>query len=146
MKIAVSFGSQVLSNEDLVSVYPEWTPMKIFSKTGIVSRHIVAEDETAIDLAEMAAQELFTSYGINVNNVDFLILCTQSSEYRLPSSACLLQKRLGIPTTAGAFTFDHGCSGFIYGLSMAKGLITGGMRRMSCWLHPRHIPSTVRCE
>ena len=60
-------------------------------------------------------------------DVDYLLLCTQLGEYRLQSSACLLQERLGLSRSIGAIAFDHGCSGFVYGLSLAKGLIVGGM-------------------
>ena len=55
------------------------------------------------------------------------MLCTQSPDYFLPSTACLLQDRLGIPTSAGAFDYNLGCSGCIYGMAMAKGLITAGI-------------------
>ena len=129
MKISFTLPETILTNSDLVRVYPEWTEEKIFAKTGIASRHVSSEGETALDLAERATRNLLDSYGLNIVEVDFLLLCTQSSEYRLPSSSCLLQNRLGIPTTAGALCFDHGCSGFIYGLSLAKGLIAGGMAK-----------------
>ena len=129
MKIAFILPEKILTNGDLVRVYPEWTEEKIFAKTGIASRHVSSEGETALDLAERATRNLLDSYGLDVAEVDFLLLCTQSSEYRLPSSSCLLQNRLGIPTTVGALCFDHGCSGFIYGLSLAKGLIAGGVAK-----------------
>ena len=129
MKISYYLPEAVLSNEKLVEVYPDWTVEKIFAKTGIASRHIVRGGESALDLAEGAAKKLFAAYGIDLASIDFLLLCTQSGEYKLPSSACLLQNRLGIPQTAGALAFDHGCSGFIYGLSLAKGLIAGGMAK-----------------
>ena len=129
MKFAYALASGVLSTEELVREYPEWTAEKVIAKTGVVSRHVASNGETALDLAERAAQKLFATCEVKVEDVDFLLLCTQSSEYRLPSSACLLQNRLGIPTSAGALTFDHGCSGFIYGLSLAKGLVSGGMAK-----------------
>ena len=129
MKISFTLPETILANSDLVRVYPEWTEEKIFAKTGIASRHVSSDGETALDLAERATRNLLDSYGLNVAEVDFLLLCTQSSEYRLPSSSCLLQNRLGIPTTAGALCFDHGCSGFIYGLSLAKGLVASGMAK-----------------
>ena len=129
MKFAYALASGVLSTEELVREYPEWTAEKVIAKTGVVSRHVASNDETALDLAERAAKKLFATCEVKVEDVDFLLLCTQSSEYRLPSSACLLQNRLGIPTSAGALTFDHGCSGFIYGLSLAKGLVSGGMAK-----------------
>ena len=128
MEIAYWLPEKTLSNAALVEMYPEWTEEKIYAKTGIASR-CIAHEETALDLAEQAAIRLFAFSGEEPSDVDFVILCTQSSEYRLPSSACLLQDRLNIPTTAGAITIDHGCSGFIYGLSIAKGLIVGGMAK-----------------
>ena len=127
MKICYYLPDAILANEQLVAIYPEWTEEKIYAKTGIVSRHVSSKGETALDLAERATRKLLNSYGLDTAEVDFLLLCTQSSEYRLPSSSCLLQNRLGIPTTAGALCFDHGCSGFVYGLSLAKGLIAGGV-------------------
>ena len=129
MKIAYELPIKTLTNDELVEIYPEWTAEKIFSKTGIVSRHIAIEDDSALVLGERAAKRLFSECDVNADEIDFVLLCTQSSEYKLPSSACLLQNRLSIPTTAGALTFDHGCSGFIYGLSLAKGLISGGMAK-----------------
>jgi len=129
MKIAYVLASGVLTTDDLVKEYPEWTSEKVVAKTGVVSRHVVVNGETALDLAERAAKELVSSCDVKVEDVDFLLLCTQSASYILPSSACLLQNRLGIPTSAGALGFDHGCSGFIYGLSLAKGLVSSGMAK-----------------
>ena len=129
MNIVYELASGVLSNESLVQMYPEWTVEKVFSKTGIALRHVATNTETALELAERAAKRLFSTGCVSAKEVDFILLCTQSSEYKLPSSSCILQNRLGIPTTSGALAFDHGCSGFIYGLSLAKGLITGGMAK-----------------
>ena len=129
MKIAYEFPEMTLTNVELVNIYPEWTAEKIVAKTGVVSRHVSGEGESAIDLAERAAKKLFSSCEVAVDEIDFLLLCTQSSEYKLPSSACLLHNRLGMPTSVGALAFDHGCSGFVYGLSLAKGLISGGMAK-----------------
>ena len=129
MKTSFYLPEVVLTNEKLVEIYPDWTVEKIFAKTGIAARHIARDGESALDLAEGAAKKLFALYSISPSSVDFLLLCTQSGEYKLPSSACLLQNLLGIPQTAGALSFDHGCSGFIYGLSLAKGLIAGGMAK-----------------
>ena len=128
IKTAYYLPENKLTNTDLVKLFPEWTEEKIIAKTGIAQRHI-SKSEAAIDLAEQAVKSLFKLEDINSGQVDYLLLCTQSSEYKLPSSACLLQNRLGIPTSAGALAFDHGCSGYIYGLSLAKGLIMGGMAK-----------------
>ena len=129
MQIEYFLPEALLTNADLVRRYPCWTEDKILAKTGIAVRHVAAGAESALDLGERAARRLLSERGIDAGEIDFLLLCTQSSEFKLPSSACLLQNRLGIPTTAGALSFDHGCSGFVYGLSLAKGMVVGGMAK-----------------
>lgn len=123
MKIAYSLPEKVLTNDELSSLYPEWPAEKILAKTGIGSRHVTRTGETATDLAEHAARKLFAEQGVKPGDVDFILFCTQSMLYKLPPSACVLQDRLGIPTTAGALDYDLGCSGFVYGLSLARGLV-----------------------
>lgn len=119
----------VLGNEELAARYPEWPAEKIEGKLGIRTRRIAAENETAGDLAYQAARKLFDSGRAKPEEIDFLLLCTQSPDYFLPTTACILQDRLGIPTTAGALDFNLGCSGYLYGLAMAKGLIASGSAR-----------------
>ena len=120
---------KVVSNEELVKEFPEWSVEKVAQKVGVNSRHVAAEDETAGDMAEKAARKLFAEYNVNPKDIDFLMLCTQSPDYFLPSTACILQDRLGIPTSAGAFDYNLGCSGCIYGMAMAKGLIAAGIAK-----------------
>lgn len=98
---------------------------RLTKKTGIYSRHICAENEIASDLAYKAADKLFNN-GVDKNNIDFLILCTQSPDYFLPTTACILQNRLGLSKNCGAFDYNLGCSGYIYGLSLAKGVVETG--------------------
>lgn len=98
---------------------------RLRKKTGISSRHIAADGETASDLAFAAAERLL-SQGHARDKVDFLIFCTQSPDYFLPPTACVLQERLSLPHACGAFDYDLGCSGYIYGLGMAKGFIESG--------------------
>lgn len=119
----------VVTNEELVKEFPEWSVDKVAQKVGVNSRHLAAKDETAGDMAEKAARKLFEEYQIDPRSIDFLMLCTQSSDYFLPSTACILQDRLGIPTSAGAFDYNLGCSGCIYGMAMAKGLIAAGIAK-----------------
>lgn len=104
-------------------LYGDWSAEKIYNKTGIRERRIASEDECASDLAERAAKKLFDSGVITPKEIDFIILATQSPDYILPTTACLLQHRLGIPTSAGAFDFNLGCSAYIYGLLLSKSLI-----------------------
>ena len=120
---------QVLTNEELVKGFPDWSIEKIAQKVGVNTRHIASENETAGDMAEKAARKLFDEYHIDPQSIDFILLCTQSPDYFLPSTACILQERLGIPKTAGAFDYNLGCSGCIYGMAVAKGLLSAGIAK-----------------
>ncbi|MDQ7878765.1 ketoacyl-ACP synthase III [Microbacterium sp. QXD-8] len=116
----------VLTNEDLAAQFPEWSVEKIAAKTGIDRRHISGPDEFSSDLATAAGEALFANHGIDPHSIEYLIVCTQSPDYYLPSTACLVQERLGLPTTTGATDITLGCSGYIYALGLAKGLIESG--------------------
>lgn len=127
--ISYYLPERIVTNEELLQEFPEWSVDKVAAKVGVNIRHLAASDETAGDMAEKAARKLFAEYGIKAEDVDFVMLCTQSPDYFLPSTACILQHRLGIPTTAGAFDYNLGCSGCIYGLAVAKGLIVAGIAK-----------------
>lgn len=127
--ISYYLPEKVVTNEELVQEFPEWSVEKVAVKVGVNSRHVAAEDEAATDLAEQAARKLFEENNISPSDIDFILLCTQSPDYHLPSSACILQDRLGIPTSAGAFDYNLGCSGCIYGMAVAKGLVAGGIAK-----------------
>lgn len=124
--IATHVPDTVLTNEELGARFPDWPAEKIFNKTGIRERRIAAHGETASDLAYAAAQKLFASGGAVPEEVDFLILCTQAPDYVLPTTACVLQARLGLSKDIGAIDVNLGCSGFVYCLSLAAGLIAAG--------------------
>ena len=127
--IAYYLPEKAVTNEELVKEFPEWSVEKVAQKVGVDSRHLAAEDETAGDMAEKAARMLFVEYQIDPKSIDFLMLCSQSPDYFLPSTACILQDKLGIPTSAGAFDYNLGCSGCVYGMAMAKGLIAAGIAK-----------------
>jgi 3-oxoacyl-[acyl-carrier-protein] synthase III len=121
--ISYYLPEKVLTNKDLVKEFPEWSVEKVASKIGIHQRHIAAENETATDMAVAAAEMLINEYKIEKTSIDFILLCTQSPDYFLPTSSCLIQERLLLKTSIGALDFNQGCSGFVFGLSLAKGLI-----------------------
>jgi len=121
--IAYYLPEKILTNADLASEFPEWTADKIAGKVGISERHISADDESATDMAVKAAENLFGQGIAKREEIDFVLLCTQSPDYPLPSSSCLIQKCLGLSRQCGAFDFNLGCSGYEYGLVVAKGLI-----------------------
>lgn len=114
---------------ELAAEFPGWQVEKIEKRTGILKRHIAAPGECASDLAIAAARKLFDSGACTPAEIDFVLLCTQTPDYFLPTTACVIQDRLGIPTSAGALDFNLGSSGFVYGLSMAQGFIEQGSAR-----------------
>lgn len=137
---------KIINNSELNEIFPDWSAEKIAGKIGVTERHIAGKNETSADMAVSAAQKLFKEHNLSPDQIDFVMLCTQSPDYFLPTSACIIQHKLGIPTTAGAFDFNLGCSGFVYGLGIAKGLVLGGIARnvllltsetYSKFLHPR---------
>lgn len=127
--MATHLPDEVLSNERLAAEFPGWSAEKILEKTGIRERRIAADDETALDLAVAAAERLFAENSGARDRVDFVILCTQAPDYVLPSSSCIMQDRLSLRTGVGAIDVNLGCSGFVYGLSLAAGLISAGAAR-----------------
>lgn len=129
--VAVDYAlpARVLTNDQLAAEFVEWTADKILAKTGIRQRHVAGEGEHASDLAVAAANRLFEAGACRRDEIDFLLYCTQSPDYFLPTTACLLQDRLQLRTGCGAMDFNLGCSGFIYGLGLAKGLVESGQAR-----------------
>lgn len=123
---AYHLPEEVLCNRRLEAEFPRWTADRIREKTGISERRVAAEHECASDLGVAAAQSLFQTGACRPDEVDYLLFCTQSPDYFLPPSACIIQDRLGLPTSCGGLDINLGCSGFIYGLGLAKGLIETG--------------------
>lgn len=138
------FPEQKISNDDLSIQFPDYDFAKFEGKVGIKNRYWVQENETAFDLAKSACFKLFSK--IDKEEVDYILFCTQSPEYFLPTTACILQNHLGLRKNIGALDFNLGCSGFVYGVGLAKGLINSGQAKnvllvtaetYSKYLHPK---------
>ena len=106
---------------------------RFIKKIGVKSRHI-ATTETAGDLALGAAEKLFAEYGIDRNETDFILLCTQHPDYQMPHTAAQIQDRLGLGKGVGTMDIGLGCSGYVYGLAVAKGLIEAGLAKKILFL------------
>ena len=124
--IQTHLPASVVTNDDLGRIHPDWDMPKLQAKTGIRQRHVAAAGETALDLATSACQKLLARDLIPSDRIDYLILCSQSPDYFLPSGACLLQERIKLRKEIGAFDFNLGCSGYIYGLQLATALLESG--------------------
>lgn len=117
------------SNEDLAREHPDWQMDKIYEKSGIATRHIATAEETASDLGYLAARKLLETQLIDPSEIDYLLYCTQSPDHFFPSAACVLQDRLALGKHIGAFDFNLGCSGYVYGLQLAKQFVEAGTAR-----------------
>ena len=127
--IAAHAPAHRVTNADLARDNPDWDVERIGAKVGIAVRRIAGPDETAADLGYAAAVRLLDGLEVDRSQVDALLFCTQSPDYLLPTTACVLQDRLGLPTTCAALDFNQGCSGYVYGLALAKGMIAAGVAR-----------------
>jgi 3-oxoacyl-[acyl-carrier-protein] synthase III len=124
--IAYRLGSRVETGADLARDNPGWNVDEIERKTGVRTRHLAAAGETAADIAAAAARDLLDR-GVDAARIGALIFVTQSPDHLLPTTACLLQDRLGLPKTCIAFDINQGCSGFVYGLGVSASLIHSGL-------------------
>lgn len=146
--IATYLPEKIEDNTYLAREYPRWDMPLIEQKTGIRARHVAAPHECASDLGVAAAERLFREHDIDRESIDFLLFCTQSPDYILPTTACTMQNRLGLRTRIGALDFNLGCSGFVYGLSLADGLIRAGSARrvllITAETYTKYIDATDR--
>jgi 3-oxoacyl-[acyl-carrier-protein] synthase III len=117
---------EVITNASINQQHPEWSIDKIAQKTGIMERHISTNKYCVSDMALYASEKLFAEHMVDRQQIDFLLLCTQSPDYFLPTTACIVQDKLGLRKSIGALDFNLGCSGYVYGLGIAKGLVESG--------------------
>lgn len=132
IKSKISFISyflpkQILSNQNLVEIFPEKSEESIIKSFGINSRHIRMPNETGSDLAYLAAECFFEEYlDFDKSKIDFLIFCTEGLDYKAPTSSSVLHYRLGLNANCGCIDMPMGCAGYVYGLSLANAMIVSG--------------------
>jgi 3-oxoacyl-[acyl-carrier-protein] synthase III len=140
--ISTYFPKTVLTNNELAAHFTQTTAEQIFKGTGINQRYISAPDEIASDMAVCAAEKLFNEEAVKKSEIDFLIFCSEGFDYIAPASSCIIQDRLGLSKTIGCFDLPYGCSGYIYGLGLANGLLAAGMAKNILFL-TADIPTKV---
>ncbi len=121
--------SNRVTNDMLDKLHPAWQMEQVALRTGVLERRWCAPGETALDLAVTACRKVIDRVGPKPNEIDAILFCTQSPDYIMPPNACLLQSKLGLGTEIAAFDFSLACSGYIYGLYIAKALIESGQAR-----------------
>ena len=123
LKIASHLPEEKITNEDLSIRFKDWSADKIYVKTGIKKRSKSKENETAADLAILAAEKVLKFSDVSKEEIDMLIFVTQTQNQCLPTSACEIHNSLGLKKECGAFDINQGCTGYIYGLFLANNLI-----------------------
>jgi len=125
--VAYCLPKYVLTNDDLERENPTWDMARLFDRTGVQERHIAEEGETALDLAYRACLALDAQDNLQREHIDALIFCTETPDHPIPPNSCILHDRLGLSTRVMAFDITLACSGFVYALGIARGLIASGM-------------------
>jgi 3-oxoacyl-[acyl-carrier-protein] synthase-3 len=130
--ISYHLPDKVFSNEDFFNTFPETISQKDnYMRIGVCERRIIDSNSTASDLGVLAGIALFKEHNIKPEDIDFLLFSALEFDYALPSSSSIIQEKLGLPTSCGATDFNLGCSAYVYGLGMAKGLIEScGMKNI----------------
>lgn len=127
--LSYALPERIVSNEEIAAALGRWSAAEILAKTGIAQRHVVREGECASDLVVAAARQLLDMSLVNREEIDFLFLVTQSPDYYLPTTACLVQSRLALRNEIAAYDINLGCSGFVYALATANAWIEAGLGR-----------------
>jgi 3-oxoacyl-[acyl-carrier-protein] synthase-3 len=125
--MAVGLPDRIVTNEQLCEENPEWDMAKIAGRSGVHSRHVAAAGETALDLALAACRYLLSKNPDLLATVDGLIMCTESEDYPMPPDGCVLHGLLGLRQDCFVTDINLACSGFVYGLALARGLMSTGM-------------------
>lgn len=118
--------NKIVTNNDLTQIYEtsdEW----IYTRTGIKERHVFTSDEEAFELLKKAANQAVKNAGIDKEDIDLIVAATSMPVQFMPSTSCTVQKLLDIQKNVPAFDISVACSGFVYGLDIAKAYITSGM-------------------
>ncbi|WP_278020415.1 phosphopantetheine-binding protein [Flavobacterium ginsengisoli] len=127
--ISYYLPEKAITNDELQEIFPEWEVDKVASRIGVEKRYLSSTTEFTSDLAIASANKLIEDYNIDKSSVDYLIICSQTPDYLLPATSCIVQDKTGLPKSIGALDINLGCSGYIYGLGFAKGLIFSGQAK-----------------
>ena len=128
--ISYCFPKKAITNKDLSKKFKSYNFERFEKKVGIKKRYVCTKNETALDLALNSVEKLFKENNINKDQVGFLIYVTQSPEYFLPTTACIIQDKCGLPKNMGAIDINLGCSGYSYAVGMATKLLSESIKNI----------------
>jgi 3-oxoacyl-[acyl-carrier-protein] synthase III len=118
-----------ITNEDIFKKNKKWKSKSILDKTGVKNRYYANENETALDMSVEACKKLINNNEIDIDKIDGLIFCTQSPDHIMPPNSSILHGILGLGENVFAFDTNLACSGFIYSLGLAKGLMSSSIAK-----------------
>ncbi len=116
---------------------------QIFKSVGIKKRHISKEGELASDIGIQAVEHLLKARNLEKKDIDFLLFCSVCFDYAAPATSCVLQDKIGLTKHIGCLDLTHGCSGFVYGLAMAKSFIAGGLAKNILFITSDTLTKTI---
>src|SRR5690242_2226885 len=126
--LASALPERIVTNQEIARCLGGDAEMdKIAARTGVYERRRATPEVTAADLAFVATERLFRATGGTPAAIDFLIFCSESPDYIVPATACTLQDRLQLPTSCAAFDVNLGCTGWVYSLGIAQGMLSAGL-------------------
>jgi len=141
--IASYLPEKRLTNADLELLFPGFKIQELTRLTGVTSRHITANDETSVDMGVEAVKQLFAYHDTDMADIGYVLFCSAGGDYITPPSACILHDRVGLPSKCGAMDFNQGCTGFLYGLSLADSLIGAGRAKKVLLVTAEAITKTL---
>lgn len=128
--MAAAVPHHVINNYKYTEFFPEEQVKEVVDKVGVFERRFADEKTCSSDLCYAAAEKLFSDNDVNRDEIDLLIFISQTPDYRMPATSITLQHRLGLSNSCIAFDINLGCSAFMYGLSVAFGMMhTGNIRK-----------------
>ncbi|MSU64933.1 MAG: ketoacyl-ACP synthase III [Opitutus sp.] len=133
---------RVLTNDELaykVDTSDEW----ILTRSGIRERRIAAPNEATSDMATKAAQRALESAGLKAADIDLLIVATMTPDTPMPAAACVIQSKLGVPTSAACFDLNAACTGFVYALDTACAMLSSGRYQKALVIGAEKLSSIV---
>jgi 3-oxoacyl-[acyl-carrier-protein] synthase-3 len=132
-----------LTNAELVERFGERQVKSIVKMAGIEERRVVSPGQTASDLAYCAARRLLDDRGVDGASVDLVVFASQTGDYQLPATACVLHGRLGLSEQCAAFDINMGCTSFPYALSVVHGMIVSGLARRALLLNAEALTTVI---
>jgi len=124
--ISCFYPENILTNKHLQVEFPNLKLPELTRLTGVYKRHICDDGLTSVDMGIAAAEKLFDESNVKKEEIDLIVFCSAGGDYITPASACIIHEKLGLPSGCGAFDFNQGCTGYIYGLNIADSIISSG--------------------